>query len=445
MIGILPEYAHGMNIEHVSRIALSGQWIARTRLSGEQYIYDGRKRMYKKICLCLLLLIVLPGMASAQSSWKDRKAVWEPLLQDNTRIALMTGGDLNGDYIDDVAVIYRDGPQQGLTVLISDHSDYAAYRFEGSRLDLVYNTELAQTQAIWIHNGKLDLLCPFNGKKLVSDVVENEQATVTFRFFENTVKLTDIVYNATLEQDNAKAQVWFDAAIGQVYVEYLGEAEKVGGKRLYFFRYYYRLAAYPIKNVSLDCQDDEWVIFSYPGYLKNSPIGNPITYGFEKWTSDFDISAKMYAGYDQEQLYFFIEVYDDVFNQQYSGDKLLRGDHLELWFANASGEKTQIGVSPGNFGEIAPEARLWYRGSRAVSESPLPDIAIAAQSTDHGYLLEFAVPFTVLPEGYKKIGPALFSLSISDSDQEGKQEKLLSSSSLKWGESYSLGELIFQK
>lgn len=88
---------------------------------------------------------------------------------------------------------------------------------------------------------------------------------------------------------------------------------------------------------------------------------------------------------------------------------------------------------------------MWYRGNRAVSESPLPEIAIAAKSTDQGYLLEFAVPFAVLPEGYKKIGSAPFSLTISDSDQEGKQEKLLSSSSLKWGESYSLGELILQK
>jgi hypothetical protein len=401
--------------------------------------------MFKKIYVCILLMIFLPGIVLAQSSWKDRKSVWEPLLQDKTRIALMAGGDLNGDYVDDVAVIYRDGPQQGLTVLISDRDEYAAYRFEGNRLDLVYNTELAQAQTMWIRNGKLELLCPFNGKKLVADIVANENATVTFTFFENTIKLTDIVYNATLEQNDAKAQVWFDAAIGQVYVEYLGEAEKVGGKRLYYFRYYYRFAAYPIKNVTLDCQDDEWVIFSYPGYLKNSPVGNPITYGFEKWTSDFDMSAKMYAGYDQEHLYFFIEVYDDVFSQQYTGDKMLFGDHIELWFANANGEKVQIGISPGNFGEFVPEARLWYRGNRAVSESPLPEIAIAAKSTDQGYLLEFAVPFAVLPEEYKKIGFAFFSLTISDSDQEGKQDKLLSSSSLKWGESYSLGELILQK
>lgn len=401
--------------------------------------------MFKKISVCMLLMIVLPGIVWAQSSWKDRKSVWEPFLQDNTRIALMAGGDLNGDYVDDVAVIYRDGPQQGLTVLISDRDDYAAYRFEGNRLDLVYNTELAQAQTMWIRNGKLELLCPFNGKKLVSDIVANENATVTFTFFENTITLTEIVYNATLEQHDAKAQVWFDAAIGQVYLQYLGEAEKVGGKRRYHFRYYYRFAAYPIKHVTLDCQDDEWVIFSYPGYLKNSPVGNPITYGFEKWTSDFDLSAKMYAGYDQEHLYFFIEVYDDVFTQHYTGDKMLRGDHIELWFANANGEKVQIGISPGNFGELVPEARLWYRGNRAVSESPLPEIAIAAQSTDQRYLLEFAVPFAVLPEGYKKIGSARFSLTISDSDQEGTQDKLLSSSSLTWGESYSLGELILQK
>ncbi|GAK59754.1 TM1410 hypothetical-related protein [Candidatus Vecturithrix granuli] len=401
--------------------------------------------MLKKLSLCLLLLSFLPGIVLAQSSWKDRKSVWEPLLQDKTRIALMTGGDLNGDYIDDVAVIYRDGPQQGLTVLISDRDDYISRRFEGNRLDLVYNTELAQTQALWIRSGRLELLCPFNGRKLVSDITANEPAAITFKFLENSVKLTDIVYNATLEQDHAKAQVWFDAAIGQVYVEYLGEAEKVGGKRLYYFRYYYRFAAYPIKNAALDCQDDEWVLFSYPGYLKNSPVGNPITYGFEKWTSDFDISAKMYAGYDQEQLYFFIEVYDDLFSQAYSGDKMLRGDHIELWFASADGEKVQIGVSPGNFAEFAPEARLWYQGQRPVSEYPLPEIAIAAKLTDQGYLLEFAVPFALLPQGYKKIGSALFSITISDSDQEGKQEKLLSSSSLKWGESHSLGELIFQK
>ena len=42
--------------------------------------------MFKKIYVCILLMIFLPGIVLAQSSWKDRKSVWEPLLQDVYRI-----------------------------------------------------------------------------------------------------------------------------------------------------------------------------------------------------------------------------------------------------------------------------------------------------------------------------------------------------------------------
>lgn len=33
--------------------------------------------MLKKIYVCMLLMIVLPGIVLAQSSWKDRKSVEE--------------------------------------------------------------------------------------------------------------------------------------------------------------------------------------------------------------------------------------------------------------------------------------------------------------------------------------------------------------------------------
>jgi hypothetical protein len=310
---------------------------------------------------------------------------------------------------------------------------------------MIYNTELAKAQSLWIRQGRIEALCPFDGQKLSPDLTANAPAQVRFKFFETRVKLTDIVFNATRQQDGLIAQVWFNADIGSVYIEYLAEPEKVGGKRLYYFRYYYRLAAHPLAQAAIDASDDEWVLFAYPVYLQNSPVGNPITYGFDKWKSDFDLSGEIYAGYDQSRVYLWIEVSDDVFNQAHSGDGILRGDHVELWFAGDEGDKVQIGISPGNFADLPPEARLWYQGGRAASDRPLDSVQVASRQTDYGYVLECAIPFELLPAGYQAIGARPFSVVISDSDQAAKQEKLLSSSSLKWGESYSLGELVFTK
>jgi hypothetical protein len=341
----LQKYVYALDVHRPSPFPLDRihPFLITVRIGVNIQIKEGNMQQKTSI-LIIAIVVSLSSMAFAQNNWEARKATWEPLVTDKANIAMMAGGDLNGDYVDDIAIIYRGGPNQGLVVLISDRTEYKKYPFQGNRLDLIYNTELAQAQTMWVRNGNLEILCPFKGKKLLSDVASNENATVTFKFFENTIKLTDIVFNATLEQKKSLAQVWFDANIGRVFLEYLGEKETVGGKRFYYFRYYYRLAAYQLNNVKIDGEDHEWVIFSYPVYLKNSPVGNPITYGFEKWKSDFDISGKIYAGYDQENVYFLIEVYDDVFNQTFSGDKMLRGDHIELWFANGSGYKVQIGI-----------------------------------------------------------------------------------------------------
>ncbi|MGQ9628875.1 MAG: hypothetical protein ACUVXI_01000 [bacterium] len=200
---------------------------------------------------------------------------------------------------------------------------------------------------------KREVLAPFDASRILPEVTSNELAALAFEFRQNKIKLTNLVVNLT--ESETIGHLWYDVSAGKLFKYWLAAEEVVGGGRNYYFRYWYRFIANNMKNVNIDCDDKEWVIFTYPVTVKNSLGGNPISYGFNKWKSDFDLSAKVYVGYDTNNLYFYVTVYDDTFNT------------------------------------------------------------------------------------------GLFSIVISDSDSADKQEKILTSSSLTWGESYSLGEIAFVK
>ena len=295
---------------------------------------------------------------------------------------------------------------------------------------------------MWIRDGKLEILAPLEVPRILSDVTSNELSAATFQFQGNKIKLTKVVAN--FEVDETISHMWYDISVGKLFLFWLASEETVGGSRGYYFRYWYRFFANRMKNVRIDCDDSEWVIFTYPVMVKNFPEGNAVSYGFNRWKSDFDLSAKVNVGYDDDNVYFYIRVFDDVFRQNNSGDKMLRGDHLELWFANEDDYRVRVGVSPGNFTTIAGEALLWFRDSRARTGKKLDEIEVASRREEDGYCVEMRLPVELLPPDYMSEEVGLFSFVISDSDSADKQEKILTSSSLTWGESYSLGEIIFR-
>jgi hypothetical protein len=147
----------------------------------------------------------------------------------------------------------------------------------------------------------------------------------------------------------------------------------------------------------------------------------------ENWTGANDLSATFYLGWDAENLYVAIRRTDDVFVQISWGRYMYRGDDVEIqldadlagdfYTTTMSPDDFQIGLSPGNFDSLTPEAYRWHP---RYLESWLNNVDVAAVKAGEGYALEVAIPwsvFNVTPSSGSRFG---FALSLSDNDIAGK-------------------------
>ncbi len=146
----------------------------------------------------------------------------------------------------------------------------------------------------------------------------------------------------------------------------------------------------------------------------------------ENWTGASDVSAKYYIGWDANYLYLAVRRTDDAFVQVSWGRYMYRGDDVEIqldtdlagdyYTTSMSSDDYQIGLSPGNFGSIEPEAYRWFP---RYLESWITAAEVEAKLTDAGYDLEAKIPwsaFGVSPLGGSRYG---FALSLSDNDAAG--------------------------
>ncbi len=105
---------------------------------------------------------------------------------------------------------------------------------------------------------------------------------------------------------------------------------------------------------------------------------------------------------------------------------MYRGDDVELQLdvdlpgdyssTNLSGDDYQIGLSPGNFGTLPPEAHLWFPRSM---EQALTSVQVKASKSNGGYTLEAKIPWSIFgysPKAEDRLG---FALSLSDNDSPG--------------------------
>lgn len=400
--------------------------------------------------LILSLSVFLFTTAQAQDGWKTRKPLWEKALPDKNNVLFMAGGDLNGDYIDDIAVIYQNGSKKGLWALISEKDGYRAVAYAPMDLDFLKTEDLAAAQNLRIETGEIIVLHPSPPQNAFWGVKNPKPMELKFVYRNDGIQAASMVGN--VEVQSAKAGLergifWYNILTGRIIVNYLQDSETVGGKRGYFFWFYHRSIASKMTSVKIDADDSKWIVKGSPVRLRNLPEANPVSYGFQKWKGDADLSGEIFTGYTDDHFLVHVKVRDDYFNQTASGDKMLFGDHVELWFANDKGERVQIGLNPGNFSTIQPEALLWFNLSRSTLNTKLAEVEIASRKTAEGYSVEAKIPFKLLPPNFKKDagGSSLFSVVLSDSDEEGGQEKVLSSSSLTWGNAYSLGVVVWSK
>ncbi len=188
-------------------------------------------------------------------------------------------------------------------------------------------------------------------------------------------------------------------------------------------------AAPRLDGVTLDGNFDEWPADWLPL--------NALVFGGENHTGPGDLSANFQVAWNATGLLFAIRVNDDVTRSGPFGTEQWRGDSLEIQFdrqlaedftsAVADADDYQIGVAfdPGN------PALRGYRWLPLSLETTL-EIPGTFVSADHGYALEFVIPWYIFEVNVATLSPDRafgFNLAVSDNDSDDVvQETLLSAS-----------------
>ncbi|MGM0365738.1 MAG: sugar-binding protein [Actinomycetota bacterium] len=178
---------------------------------------------------------------------------------------------------------------------------------------------------------------------------------------------------------------------------------------------------------NIDASIEEWDI--YEKFSNFVP-----TIKKENYTSHTDVSGTFYSCWDQDNFYFAIQVVDDVFSQNYTGNQLNNGDSVvivldtdleedyNIQFLNS--DDYQIEFSPGNFSDISPEAFM-----RWPTNAPPRDTVIRSSRLSNGYLIEASIPWDNFsnynPQDEDILG---FTVSILDTDHLQSTELVISSS-----------------
>ena len=178
----------------------------------------------------------------------------------------------------------------------------------------------------------------------------------------------------------------------------------------------------------IDASLEEW---QFDRYLIES-----VVYGKDNHKGINDLSGTARVGWDEANLYLGIRVLDQKYVQNASGTNLFKGDSLDIlldtdvssdfYLADLNEDDFQLGISPGSPSpNKEPEAYLWFPKS---IEGSRDQIDIAARWRGDGYVVEAAIPWTVLdvkPFNGQHFG---FAFSISDNDNPDKnlQESMVS-------------------
>jgi hypothetical protein len=188
-----------------------------------------------------------------------------------------------------------------------------------------------------------------------------------------------------------------------------------------------------------------------------SPIGQDFSYilaGAEQYGGMADIAGVLYAAWDPTYLYLAARVVDDIIVQTQRDDRIDQGDAIILWLDMnlaedfddpvADDDDFQIGLSPGDFAILPPQAFLWR--PPALRERT-PTILIAARRTADGYTLETAIPWTTLNRQPAVTHAYGFSAQLIDNDQPGAalQDSVLTANpNLRPGVPTTLGNLVLE-
>lgn len=174
------------------------------------------------------------------------------------------------------------------------------------------------------------------------------------------------------------------------------------------------------KPPTLDGSLSEWGLDRY--------LVDSVVYGADLRHDPNDLSGNMMIAWDNDYLYIGMRVKDDYYVQNATGINLFKGDSIEVlldtnvsgdyYLDQLDGDDFQLGISPGSPKPGKnPEAYLWYPTNLEGSKS---NVKVGAQSTDDGYRIEMAIPWSVFKVTPKTGSHYGFAVSISDNDKSGE-------------------------
>ena len=159
---------------------------------------------------------------------------------------------------------------------------------------------------------------------------------------------------------------------------------------------------------------------------------NTVVYRNPSYTGDPGTGMSYRIGWDNKYLYIGVKVWDILYRQVETGDKIYLGDSIEVLIdtnvsgdffdKNLSNDDYQLGISPGyKTPGNQPEAYLWYPSGKTGSRTDVK-IGVLHPATDL-YRIEFAIPWSLLgvtPTDGMHLG---FAISYSDNQSEVKSEQ----------------------
>ncbi|MDH5505827.1 MAG: hypothetical protein OEZ02_01230 [Anaerolineae bacterium] len=202
------------------------------------------------------------------------------------------------------------------------------------------------------------------------------------------------------------------------------------------------------------------VFFSPPppidGYVSDWPgsfnTASNVVFGEGYFSGEADLSVQFKIAWDNSYVFLAAVVKDNKFVQEASGPALYRGDSIEFTVdtqvsrdyadSELDYDDFQLGISPGDFQQTAPEAYVWYPASK---RGALPAAILGAVQTADGYILEAAIPwsvFGVVPAVSQHFG---FSFSVSDNDAPGyewQQSMLSNVPGRYWSDPTTWGDIV---
>ncbi|MBN1430209.1 MAG: hypothetical protein JXB07_17705 [Anaerolineae bacterium] len=185
-------------------------------------------------------------------------------------------------------------------------------------------------------------------------------------------------------------------------------------------------------SITIDANDDDWV--SQSGVLGVSLNQN--TYGASEWTGSSDLSGHARLCWNENRLYFFVGVTDDIHVQEQRGDTSWKGDEVEILFdadlrgdfykAVWDGDDYQVSLNPGNFDDLASAA---YRYHPTTGTPRGIEMAASGAETGGNYKLEAAMLLSA-DLGINLSAGQTFGLcvALSDNDHPGeaRQDSMVS-------------------